>query len=256
MRTVLIVANWKMHKTLDEAQAFVEAFLPHIEAIEGVEMALAPAFTVLRDVGVALKNSPVRLAAQNLHFAAQGAYTGEISPLMLRDVGCSYVIVGHSERRQYFHEDDALINKKLAAAFEQKLIAILCVGETLQERHAGATERVLERQVRADLRELDRQTLSQLVMAYEPIWAIGTGETASPADAEQGARFLRELIRDRYGSQVAQSIRILYGGSVKPENVEELISQPNIDGALVGGASLDPQQFAQIIKAAARAAHS
>lgn len=255
MRTVLLVANWKMHKTLEQAQAFVNAFLPHIEGIEGVEIALAPAFTVLRDVGVALRNSPVRLAAQNVHFAAQGAYTGEISPLMLRDVGCSYVIVGHSERRQLLHEDDALINKKLAAVLVHELIPILCVGETRQERHAGATERVLARQLRADLGELDGLLVSQMVIAYEPIWAIGTGETASAEDAEQGARFLRELVHELYDNNVAHSVRILYGGSVKPENAEELISQPDVDGALVGGASLDPVQFAQIIKAAARAAH-
>ena len=252
MRTRLVTANWKMHKTLLEFQAFVEVLLPEIEDAREIEVALAPPFTALVTVGEALKGSRVRMAAQNMHFAPYGAYTGEISPVMLRDVGCTYVIVGHSERRQHFGENDMLINKKLLAAFAHQLTPILCLGETLEERLAKATERVLERQLRADLQAIEAEHVARLVIAYEPIWAIGTGETASPEDAEQGARFVRELTSELYDSKTAESMRIQYGGSVKPENAEILLSQPNVDGALVGNASLDPHQFAEIVKAAAR----
>jgi triosephosphate isomerase len=252
MRRILIAANWKMHKTLREAQEFVQAFLPQVQAIREIEVALAPSFTALATVSAALQNSNVRLAAQNMHFASEGPYTGEISPVMLRDLGCTYVIVGHSERRQHFAEDEGLINQKLIAAFRHGLVPILCVGETLEERRGGATQKVLEQQLRADVRGLTEQQTAQLVIAYEPIWAIGTGETASPLDAEEGARFLRELITELYAPATAESVRIQYGGSVKPENAEDLIAQPNVDGALVGGASLDPHAFAEIVKAAER----
>ncbi|OGF57618.1 MAG: triose-phosphate isomerase [Candidatus Fraserbacteria bacterium RBG_16_55_9] len=253
MRTKLVAANWKMHKTLRDSKEFVGVLLSQIKNTPEIEVALAPPFTALATVGETLKGSRVRLAAQNMHFGGQGAYTGEISPAMLRDVACTYVILGHSERRQHFGEDDDLINRKLVAAFENQLIPILCVGESFQERHAQATEKALERQLRADLKTIAVEQASRLVIAYEPVWAIGTGETASPTDAEQGARFLRELVGLLYGSKIAESVRIQYGGSVKPENAEDLLSQLNIDGALVGGASLDPHQFAAIVRAAARA---
>ena len=253
-RRILIVANWKMHKVRQEAQLFVECLLPEIRAIQKVEVVLAPPFTALAATGEAIQGSRVRLAAQNLHFSTEGPYTGEISPIMLRDLGCEYVLAGHSERRQQFSEDDLLIHKKILAALEHQLIPILCIGETLEERHAGATEKILERQLLSDAKGLTAQQMRRLVIAYEPIWAIGTGETASPEDAEEGARFIREVIHERYKDETAMSVRILYGGSVKPENAAELVAQPNVDGALIGGASLDPDQFAQIVMAVSRAA--
>lgn len=253
MRVPLIAANWKMHKTLGESQAFLEAFLPQIEGIAGVEVVLAPPFTALAAVGRALKGSSVKLAAQNMHFPSHGAYTGEISPVMLRDVGCHYVILGHSERRRHFHESDELVNKKLLSAFEQGLVPILCVGETLEERRAERTESVLERQLTAALEGLSQEGARQLVIAYEPVWAIGTGETASPEDADAGARFLRALIEGLYDAETAAVVRVQYGGSVKPDNARALIAQPDVDGALVGGASLEPKTFAQIIREAASA---
>lgn len=254
MRIALLVGNWKMHKTLREAQSFVDCFLPQIRAIQKVEVVLAPPFTALAATGEALKGSHVRLAAQNMHFSTQGAYTGEISPIMLRDLGCAYVLLGHSERRKQFHEDDSLIHQKVLTALEHQLIPIVCIGETLEERKTGATKKILERQLRSDVKGLTAQQMRKLVIAYEPIWAIGTGETASPEDAEEGARFIRERIHELHKDATANSVRILYGGSVKPENAVDLMAQPNVDGALVGGASLDPDQFAQIVKAIARAA--
>jgi len=254
MRGLLIVANWKMHKTVAEAEAFLEAFLPEVGGLEGVEVALAPPFTALAAVAPRLRGSGVKLAAQNMHFAPQGAYTGEISPLMLKELGCRYVILGHSERRGHFGEDDGLINRKLHAAFEYGLIPILCVGETLEERRRGETNSILERQLRAALEGVSQDRAGELVIAYEPVWAIGTGETASPEDAEAGARFLRSLVAKLYDEQTAQRIRVQYGGSVKPENIKALVSQPDVDGALVGGASLDPGQFARIVKGAASVA--
>jgi triosephosphate isomerase len=252
MRKKLVAANWKMHKTIAESQAFVETFLPQVQRIQNVEIALAPPFTALAAVAAALRNSAVRLAAQDVHSVDQGAYTGAISARMLRDVGCTYVIVGHSERRQHFHEDDRLIQKKLVALFSHELMPILCVGETFEERRVGSTDRVLERQLRADLAEICTEHAGRLVIAYEPVWAIGTGETASPPDAENGASLLRSLLREMYDPATAESTRILYGGSVKPDNAQTLMAQPNVDGVLVGTASRDPAQFAEIVKAAAR----
>ena len=252
-RTPLVAANWKMHKTLGEARAFLREFLPRTQGVKGVEIAIAPPFTALAAVSEALQGTSVRLAAQNMHPEPQGAYTGEISPVMLRDVGCHYVIIGHSERRQHFGEDDAFINRKLLAAFEHGLVPILCVGETLEERRAGQTERVLERQLKGALQGAPREHVQRLVIAYEPVWAIGTGETASPDDAQQGARFLRDLVAKLYDETTAQSVRVQYGGSVKPDNARALMAQPDVDGALVGGASLDPEQFAQIVAETAAA---
>lgn len=256
MRVPLVVANWKMHKTLMEAQAFVEAFLPQVEEIP-IEVAIAPPFTALSTISMILRSSRSRvlLAAQNVHFAPSGAYTGEVSPQMLQDLGCRYVIVGHSERREHFGEDDPLINKKLIASLEHDLIPILCVGETLEERRIGATYRVLERQLVADLKGLTKEQASRLVIAYEPVWAISTGETASLEDAEQGACFIRRLIRGLYDEETSESLRVQYGGSVKSENAYELMALPDVDGLLVGGASLDPLAFARIVQAAAQAKH-
>lgn len=253
LRTPLIAANWKMHKTRAEAQAFVKSFLPAVAAVAGVEIALAPPFTALDVVSEALGSSDVKLAAQDMHPEPQGAFTGEISPMMLHELGCEYVILGHSERRAHFHEDDAFISKKLQAAYEHDLTPILCVGETLEQRRAGETEAVLEGQLRADLDGLAPGRVARLVVAYEPIWAIGTGGTAAPDDAEAGARFIRELVAELYDRETAESLRVQYGGSVKPANAYELMSQRNVDGALVGGASLDPNSFAWIVKESAAA---
>ena len=251
----MIAANWKMHKTVAEARAFLEAFLPLVKNPQGVEIAIAPPFTALPAVGEMLRGTGIALGAQNVFYEPQGAYTGEISPPMLKELGCRYVIVGHSERRQHFHEDDETIRKKLKAVFEHGLVPILCVGETLEERRAGQTEAVLERQLRAAVEGLSAEFVGELVIAYEPVWAIGTGETASPEDAEAGARFLRSRIHKLYGESIAERVRVQYGGSVKPENARSLMTE-NVDGALVGGASLDPEKFAAIVKEAAAATSS
>ncbi len=251
-RRPIIAANWKMHKTIKEAEEFVERFLELIKEIKQTEIVIVPPFTALwplkKRLAAAGPQPEFKLAAQNLHFEKAGAYTGEISPLMLKELGCEYVIIGHSERREHFKEDDELINKKLKASFEHALAPILCIGESLTQRRAGETEAVLERQLKADLRSLKKAQIEKLVIAYEPIWAIGTGETASPEDAQASAEFIREVIKGLYDEATAQAIRIQYGGSVKPENITEIVKQPDIDGALVGGASLDADAFAEIIK--------
>ncbi len=263
-RTPLVVANWKMHKTIPEALRFLDAFLPALEGLRAqgapgvgrvVEVAIAPPFTALQAVGARLRSATasIGLAAQNVHPEPQGAYTGEVSPVMLSDLGCRYVIVGHSERRRHFGEDDAFINKKLLAALRHGLGPILCVGETLEERRAGRTQGVLERQLRGALAGCPPEGAERLVIAYEPVWAIGTGVAASPDDAQEGARFVRELLRELYGEAVAGRVRVQYGGSVQPGNAYELMVRPDVDGALVGGASLDPEQFAQIVAEAAKA---
>jgi triosephosphate isomerase len=248
MRRPIIVANWKMHKTVAETREYIERFRSLIEGAEGA--ALAPPFTALPAAGQALQGSQIKLAAQNMHYAEQGAFTGEISPIMLCKLGCTYVIIGHSERRGHFHESDDLINQKLQSAFAHDLIPILCVGENLDERKAGHTELVLERQIRTDLEGLSAEDVGHLVIAYEPIWAIGTGQTASPDDAQAGARFIRERVAVLYGEKIADELRIQYGGSVNSKNAHSLLAQPDVDGALVGGASLDPVEFARIVKAA------
>ncbi|HED03173.1 MAG TPA: triose-phosphate isomerase [Candidatus Fraserbacteria bacterium] len=251
MRVPIVAANWKMHQTLAQAQNFVERFRPLVRGVKSTEIVLAPPFTALAATQEALRGSQIRLAAQNMHYAEQGAYTGEISPPMLCELGCEYVILGHSERRAQFGEGDALINRKLQSAYAHELISILCVGENLDQREAGETEQILARQLDTDLEGLSAEQIGRLVIAYEPIWAIGTGRTASPQDAQAGARFIRGQIAARYGGRAAQALRVQYGGSVKPGNAAVLLAQPDIDGALVGGASLDPQEFAQIVRATA-----
>ena len=236
-----------MHKTRPEARSFLLAFKPSVEAIRGVEMAVAPPFPLLATVAELVADTPIKLSAQNVHPELEGAFTGEVSPVMLKELACGYVIVGHSERREIFGEDDAFVNRKLHALYEHGLTPILCVGESLEQREANETETVLERQLRDGLNELSADQVAQLVIAYEPIWAIGTGRTASPDDAESGARFIREQLTHLHDEESAQSVRIQYGGSVKPDNAHELMSQPNVDGALVGGASLDPETFAGIV---------
>ncbi len=251
-RRPLIVANWKMHKTRNEAIAFVQAFKKLSASLTKISLALAPPFPLLESVSRELAGSSVKLAAQNMHFAKEGAFTGEVSPHLLVEFGVSYVILGHSERRGQFRETDQLINQKIHAAFDYDLIPIVCVGETLEERQQGPkeTERVLERQLDQSLREVMPKSFGNLVIAYEPVWAIGTGVNAAPSDAERGSEFIRRCIGRWFTPEAGQTVRILYGGSVKSDNAADLLKQPNIDGALVGGASLDPEAFAAIAHAA------
>ena len=247
-RTPLLAANWKMHKTADETEAFLADFLPAVEGAGG-EIVVCPPFPALRTAVELCAQSRVRVAAQNMHEEDSGAFTGEVSAPMLLDLGVQGVILGHSERRQYFNETDEALARKVPVALEAKLEPILCVGEKDAEREADETEAVLTRQVQADLANVEEESLAEVVIAYEPIWAIGTGKTATPDQAQEAIALIRELVRRRSES-AGDSIRVLYGGSVKPGNAAELISQPDIDGALVGGASLDPGDFAAIVEAA------
>ncbi|MGF1656898.1 MAG: triose-phosphate isomerase [Verrucomicrobiales bacterium] len=249
MRRPIIAANWKMNKTSAEAQAFLSEFLPKISGQTASEVVIAPAFPSLFTVGQHLANSSVLLAAQNMHAAESGAYTGEISATMLIDAQVDYVILGHSERRSLFHETDEIINAKVHAALKAGLKPILCIGETLKERDAGKVEAILESQLKGSLAGLDAAGAKDLVIAYEPVWAIGTGRTASPEQAQEAHAFVRKVLTELFGS-VGDTLRIQYGGSVKPGNAKELLGQPDIDGALVGGASLVAEDFAQIVSAA------
>lgn len=247
MRLPLMAGNWKMYKTPEEAKEYVAKFKPLVANVEGVETALCPPFPALAAVAKALEGSKILLGAQNMHFAPAGAFTGEVSPLMLKAVGCRLVIIGHSERRTLFGETNELVRRKVKAAFQFGLFPILCVGETLEEREAGKTKIICREQLESALQDLGPEEVGGLVLAYEPVWAIGTGKTARPGDAQEVISFLRELIASRFGAEAAQRVRIQYGGSVKPENIRELMLEPDIDGVLVGGASLDPQAFAQIV---------
>jgi len=261
----LLVANWKMHFVRTQALEYLKIFTERVRNIKKTELVLAPPFTLLETVGRELQKTHVKLAAQNLFYERQGAFTGEISPVMLKDVGCQYVIVGHSERRRLFGETDEIINKKLRAALDAQIAPILCVGETLEERRARRTQRVLEAQIRGAFHTPSppsplpsegegRQGMRglSLVIAYEPVWAIGTGVNADPHEAEASALFIREVLAQLISAEIAQKVRILYGGSVTPANFEGFVQQPNIDGALVGGASLDPEAFAQMARMAER----
>ncbi|MEW6486606.1 MAG: triose-phosphate isomerase [Thermodesulfobacteriota bacterium] len=248
MRIPLIAGNWKMHKTAAEAVSLAQGVAARVRDLSGVEAAVAPPFTALHAVGQALAGSSVRLAAQNAHWEPQGAFTGEISLPMLRDLGVRYVILGHSERRQLFGETDEAVGRKAAATLEAGLTPILCVGETLEERDAGAAAAVVERQLTAALRPLGAGTGRALVIAYEPVWAIGTGRTATAAQAQEMHGRIRSLLAALRGAGEAGETRLLYGGSVKPDNAGELMAQPDVDGALVGGASLDAETFASIAR--------
>ena len=247
-RRKFICGNWKMHKTAAEAVALVRELRQRLNT--QVQVGIAPPFTALSPVKAALQGSPIQLFAQNCHFEKQGAFTGEISAPMLAEVGCDGVILGHSERRQLFNETDEGVNKKLRAALEAQLHAIVCVGETLNEREANRTWDVVSRQVRGALAGIAAEQVARLTLAYEPVWAIGTGKVATTGQAQEVHGQIRGLIRELAGPQAAESIRIQYGGSVKPENTAELLSQPDIDGALVGGASLKADDFARIVAAA------
>ena len=247
-RRPFIVANWKMNKTVDESVGFVEKFLPLVSGVENVDIALAPPYISLMPVSRALQGSSVALAAQNMHWEEAGAFTGEISPGMLRDAGCRYVILGHSERRQYFGEGDGEVSRKVLAALQEGIVPVLCVGETLGERDYGRTFDTVGGQINGGLADVVLESGQDIVLAYEPVWAIGTGKTASPEEAQEVHSFARNQLSDIFGNNVAGSIRILYGGSVKPENAGVLMSMADIDGALVGGASMEPDSFAGIVR--------
>jgi triosephosphate isomerase (TIM) len=244
MRKPFLAANWKMNKTISEAMDFVQAFLPSVAGIHDADIAIAPPFTALFAVAEKLTGTNVKLAAQNIFYEEKGAFTGEVSPLMAKDAGCTYVIIGHSERRQYFHETDEIVNKKLQTSQKAGLQTILCIGESLMAREAGKTYDVLGSQI---LNGLKDTSTHNLVIAYEPIWAIGTGRTATPQQAQEAHNYIRNSLRGIY-HDAADSVRLLYGGSVTPDNIDSLMACPDVDGALVGGASLKPDSFEKIIK--------
>jgi triosephosphate isomerase len=246
-RTPYIAANWKMHKTVAEAAAFVDALLPRIAATQN-DVVICPPFTALTAVVERRYGTAVKVAAQNMHEEDSGAFTGEVSAPMLVELDVEAVVLGHSERRQYFDETDEALARKVPVALAAGLEPILCVGESEEARDADQTEGVLERQLQTDLAAVESGKLAEVVVAYEPIWAIGTGRTATPEQAQEVCAFIRDVLRER--GAVADAVRILYGGSVKPANAAELMAQPDIDGALVGGASLDPAEFAAIVEAA------
>jgi triosephosphate isomerase len=250
MRKKLIAANWKMYKTPEQAREYVAAFLPHVREHTRDEIVLCPAFVAIPAVVDALRGSgsSIGVGGQNVFWEKEGAYTGAISAQMLHAAGCSHVIIGHSERRQYFGETDDTVNRKLKAALAGGLKPIVCVGEVSQEREAGVTEDVLRRQCGIAFREISAHQATPIAVAYEPVWAIGTGKTATPELAGESHRLIRAEAAKAFGDNIARELRVLYGGSVKPDNASLLMSHPDIDGALVGGASLDPKSFAAIVK--------
>ena len=247
MRTPLVVGNWKMHGGLAEARQLASAVRDGLKRPRGVEVALCPPFTALHVVAEVLAGSPIGWGAQNCHWEDKGAFTGEIAPHMLAELGCRFVILGHSERRHLFREADEEISRKVAAVLRHGLVPLLCVGETAEERRQGLTFNVVEGQLRAGYSGLAVDEIARSVLAYEPVWAIGTGVNATPAQAAEVHGYLRGLVSELASKETAQSLRILYGGSVKPDNVKTLMAQPEIDGVLVGGASLDPIGFASIV---------
>ncbi len=250
MRKKIIAANWKMNMTVGETESFLEDFRMEVEDVTSVEIVIAPPFTAIAKLSELLGGSQkIRLGAQNFYFEKSGAFTGEISATMLRELFVKYVIIGHSERRAIFGETDAFINKKVQAAIASELKPILCVGETLTEREAGKEKEVLETQLRGGLAGVTAEQLLDIVIAYEPVWAIGTGKTATSAQAQDAHAHTRAVLAELTDQATADKVRIQYGGSVKPSNAVELLSQPDIDGALVGGASLEPRGFAEIVKA-------
>jgi triosephosphate isomerase len=250
-RTPLIAGNWKMHKTIAQAEEFIQALLPRVSAADGVDVAICPPFTALQAMVDSTRGSRVAIYAQNMHYAPEGAFTGEISAPMLTELDIAGVVLGHSERRELFGETDKALAQKVPVALAAGLLPVLCVGETEEERERGDTERKLRHQVQEGLTRLDPEQLGDVVIAYEPIWAIGTGQVATLEQAQEAIAFVRALVADR-SKEAAQRTRILYGGSVKPDNAGELLAQPDVDGALVGGASLDAVAFAAIVAAVAR----
>ncbi len=252
MRKKIIAANWKMHMTQSESEAFITTFLREIGDFDAAEIIIVPPFTAISKVSQLLTPvQNIKVGAQNMHWERNGAFTGEISPAMLRELFVRYVVLGHSERRALFGETDKIVNRKVHAAYEEVLRPIVCIGETLAEREAGNVEEVLSNQLHGSLAKVNAKELLETVVAYEPVWAIGTGKTATAAQAQEAHAFIRQTLAELSDDATADKIRIQYGGSVKPDNARELLSQPDIDGALVGGASLDPRSFAQIVQAGA-----
>lgn len=252
MRKPFVAGNWKMNKTVEQARVLVSEMLPGLQAVKAVERVLCPPFTSLMAIAAMLSGTDIGLGAQNMHWEAAGAFTGEIAPAMVREF-CHYVILGHSERRTYFGETDETVNRKVRAAFAHGLIPIVCIGETLAENESGRTAEVVSRQIEQGLKDLTPEQASGLVIAYEPVWAIGTGRAASGEDANRVvAEVIRPTLAKMFGSAVAETIRVLYGGSVTAANAAEFFSQPQIDGALVGGASLKAAEFVKIVEAAAK----
>jgi triosephosphate isomerase len=256
MRTPLVIGNWKMHGTLAEARALATALRDGLKRPRGVEVAVCPPFTALTTVAEVLAGSPIMLGGQNCHHEAAGAHTGEISPVMLTEIGCRLVLLGHSERRKEMGESDEQINRKVAAAHAHGLIPVLCVGETAEERRQGLTFTTVEGQLRAGLAGLEAAAIARTALAYEPVWAIGTGLNATPGQAAEVHGYLRGLLSELTSKEVALAIRILYGGSVKADNADALMAESEIDGALVGGASLNAQGFIAIVRKAGRTAAS
>jgi triosephosphate isomerase len=245
-RRPIIAANWKMHKTTPEAKTFMAELLPKISNLQDVDVLICPPFTLISTVDQERDGSRILLGAQNMYFEEKGAFTGEVSASMLKDLQCEFVILGHSERRWVFGETDELINKKVLAAFENDLIPVLCVGERLEDREKNQTDQVILNQLENGLKGVAEQLLANIVIAYEPVWAIGTGKNATAKDAKDAIALIREFIHSRFGADVATKVRILYGGSVKPENIKTYMEQEGIDGALVGGASLEADSFASL----------
>ena len=254
MRIPFIAGNWKMYKTVHEAVVFVKELRDLVKRVAGVEIVVAPAFTAVHAVADAARNTNIGVAAQDLYWEREGAFTGEVSPAMIKEAGAAYAIVGHSERRRLFGETDASVHRKALAAIGAGLTPIVCIGETLEERERGEMLAVLDRQIKDGLDQLSAQQISELVLAYEPVWAIGTGRTATAAQAGEAHAHIRKRLRQWFGADAADHCRILYGGSVKPDNIRELIAEADVDGALVGGASLDVRSFADIVTRAGRPA--
>ena len=248
MRRPVIAGNWKMFKTVPETRAFFSSFLPLVSAVSHCDIVVAPPFLALAAASAAAAGSRVAISAQDVYWKKEGAFTGEVSVPMVLDAGCQYTLIGHSERRQFFGETDETVNEKARAAIAGRLQPIVCVGETLAERDAGKAAEVVRRQVRQGLAQLTESDLSPMIVAYEPVWAIGTGRTATPETAAEMHGEIRRTIGEIWGPKAAAAMRILYGGSVKPDNIQELMRREDIDGALVGGASLDPASFAAIVK--------
>ncbi|MCM3758731.1 triose-phosphate isomerase [Sporosarcina aquimarina] len=253
MRKPIIAGNWKMYKTLDEAVAFIDSLAGKLKESDQVETVICSPALYLTTLVEKTKDLPVRIGAQTMHEEVEGAFTGEISPTMLSSVGVEFVILGHSERRQYYNETDESVNRKVKSAFEHKLTPIVCVGESLEQREDNATSAIVSEQVKKAFAGVNETDAASAIVAYEPIWAIGTGRTATAEDANEVCAQIRAVLTDLYSESVAQAIRIQYGGSVKPGNIEELLSMSDIDGALVGGASLDPESFTALAEAGANA---
>jgi triosephosphate isomerase len=252
MRTPVIAGNWKMFKTVHDAVVYTKEFRTMVKDATAIDIVVAPAFLAVHAVAEAARNSPVAVAAQDVFWEKEGAFTGEVSAAMVREAGAEYVIIGHSERRQYFGETDQAVNRKTVAALAADLVPIVCIGETLEQRERNETMDVLDRQIKLGLDGLTGAQVSGLVLAYEPVWAIGTGRTATSQQAQEVHEHIRGRLRAWFGGDAADACRVIYGGSVKPDNIAELVAQPDVDGALVGGASLDPRSFADIVARARR----